>query len=105
MQACIHHYSFIRFDKRRIEEDLEVSRRKVSCLQAQIDSSSILEKLQQELKEYREIVKCSICLERPKEVQLPCLFYGSGVTCLLERVTQFTKHSTFVDSGEAISMA
>ncbi|OAY62491.1 E3 ubiquitin-protein ligase BRE1-like 1 isoform X2 [Manihot esculenta] len=57
-----------RFDKRRVEEELEVARRKVSCLQAQIEGSSIVEKLQQELKEYREIVKCSICLERPKEV-------------------------------------
>ncbi|KAF2303528.1 hypothetical protein GH714_018996 [Hevea brasiliensis] len=72
-----------RFDKRRIEEELEVARRKVSRLRAQTEGSSIVEKLQQELKEYREIVKCSICLERPKEVDVPCLFYGSGVTCLL----------------------
>ncbi|XP_057998195.1 E3 ubiquitin-protein ligase BRE1-like 1 isoform X3 [Hevea brasiliensis] len=57
-----------RFDKRRIEEELEVARRKVSRLRAQTEGSSIVEKLQQELKEYREIVKCSICLERPKEV-------------------------------------
>ncbi|KAG8653709.1 E3 ubiquitin-protein ligase BRE1-like 1 isoform X1 [Manihot esculenta] len=71
-----------RFDKRRIEEDLEVSRRKVSCLQAQIDSSSILEKLQQELKEYREIVKCSICLERPKEVVITKCYHLFCNTCV-----------------------
>ncbi|XP_025015584.2 E3 ubiquitin-protein ligase BRE1-like 1 isoform X2 [Ricinus communis] len=64
-----------RFDKRRIEEDLEVARRRVLYLQAQTEGSSILEKLQQELKEYREIVKCNICLERPKEVVITKCFH------------------------------
>ncbi|KAJ4827632.1 hypothetical protein Tsubulata_008249 [Turnera subulata] len=57
-----------RFDKRRIEEDMEVARRKMSSLRAQTEGSSIVEKLQQELREYKEIVKCSICHDRPKEV-------------------------------------
>ncbi|KAF9668749.1 hypothetical protein SADUNF_Sadunf14G0035900 [Salix dunnii] len=56
-----------RFDKRRMEEELEVARRKVSHLQEHTEGSLIVEKLQQELREYREIVKCSICLDRPKE--------------------------------------
>ncbi|KAF5744281.1 Histone ubiquitination proteins group [Tripterygium wilfordii] len=57
-----------RFDKRRIEEELEVARRKLSRLRVQIEGSSTLEKLRQELREYKEILKCSICLDRPKEV-------------------------------------
>ncbi|XP_057492355.1 E3 ubiquitin-protein ligase BRE1-like 1 [Actinidia eriantha] len=57
-----------RFDKKRLDEELEVVRRKVSRLQSQMDGSSVVEKLQQELREYREILKCSICLDRPKEV-------------------------------------
>ncbi|XP_062073247.1 E3 ubiquitin-protein ligase BRE1-like 1 isoform X1 [Humulus lupulus] len=57
-----------RFEKRRIEEELEVLRRKASRLQAQTEGSSIIEKLQQELGEYREILKCSICLDRTKQV-------------------------------------
>ncbi|KAJ6675598.1 RING FINGER PROTEIN-RELATED [Salix viminalis] len=57
-----------RFDKRRMEEELEVARRKVSHLQEHTEGSLIVEKLQQELREYREIVKCSICHDRPKEV-------------------------------------
>ncbi|WCJ22965.1 E3 ubiquitin-protein ligase BRE1-like 1 [Euphorbia peplus] len=57
-----------RFDKRRTEEELEIGRRKVLYLRAQIEGSSIVQKLQQELKEYREIVTCNICHERPKEV-------------------------------------
>ncbi|KAL9385692.1 hypothetical protein Peur_022702 [Populus x canadensis] len=56
-----------RFDKRRMEEELEVARRKFSHLQEHTEGSLIVEKLQQELREYREIVKCSICLDRPKE--------------------------------------
>nr|XP_043623926.1 E3 ubiquitin-protein ligase BRE1-like 1 isoform X2 [Erigeron canadensis] len=57
-----------RFDKKRVEEELEASRRKHLRLTAHLDGSSVVEKLQQELKEYKEILKCSVCLDRPKEV-------------------------------------
>ncbi|XWS35628.1 hypothetical protein CRYUN_Cryun20dG0013300 [Craigia yunnanensis] len=56
------------FNKKRIEEELEVVRRKVVHLRAETEGSSMVERLQQELREYREILKCSICLDRPKEV-------------------------------------
>ncbi|QCE10905.1 E3 ubiquitin-protein ligase BRE1 [Vigna unguiculata] len=56
-----------RFAKKRTEEDLEVARRKFSRLKEQNEGSSITEKLQQELEEYREIIKCSICHDRAKE--------------------------------------
>lgn len=57
-----------RFDNKRIEEESEVVRRKASHLKAQTEGSSVVEKLQEELREYREILKCSVCLERTKEV-------------------------------------
>lgn len=57
-----------RFEKKRVEEELEIARRKASRLRSQLDGSSFVEKLQQELKEYKEILKCSICFDRPKEV-------------------------------------
>ncbi|KAA3471488.1 E3 ubiquitin-protein ligase BRE1-like 1 isoform X1 [Gossypium australe] len=57
-----------RFKKKRIEEELEVVRRKVVHLRAKTEGNSMIERLQQELREYREILKCSICLDRPKEV-------------------------------------
>ncbi|KAH1108652.1 hypothetical protein J1N35_012420 [Gossypium stocksii] len=57
-----------RFKKKRIEEELEVARRKVVHLRAKTEGNSMIERLQQELREYREILKCSICLDRPKEV-------------------------------------
>ncbi|KAK8339483.1 hypothetical protein V6Z12_A08G037100 [Gossypium hirsutum] len=56
-----------RFKKKRIEEELEVARRKVVHLQAKTEGNSMIERLQEELREYREILKCSICLDRPKE--------------------------------------
>ncbi|KAL5728381.1 RING-type E3 ubiquitin transferase [Ranunculus cassubicifolius] len=76
-----------RFNKKRIEEDLEVLRRKAARLKARTEGSSALEKLQQEVREYREILKCSICQERPKEVVITkCyhLFCNSCVQRILE---------------------
>ncbi|GAU46269.1 hypothetical protein TSUD_174450 [Trifolium subterraneum] len=58
-----------RFDKKKVEEDLEVARRNLSRLKAQDEDSSVTDKLQQELGEYREIVKCSICRDQTKECQ------------------------------------
>ncbi|MBA0553280.1 hypothetical protein Golob_012473, partial [Gossypium lobatum] len=56
-----------RFKKKRLEEELEVARRKVVHLRAKTEGNLMVERLQQELREYREILKCSICLDRPKE--------------------------------------
>jgi E3 ubiquitin-protein ligase BRE1 len=61
-----------RFDKKKVEEDLEIARRSLSRLKAQDEDSSVTDKLQQELGEYREIVKCSICRDRTKEVIVYC---------------------------------
>ena len=75
----MHFSFFIRFDKKRTEEELEVVRRKESHLRVQTEGSSIVEKLQEELREYREILKCSICLDRTKEVIILFaifIFYG-----------------------------
>lgn len=76
-----------RFAKKRLEEDLDVSRRKVSRLQAQTEGSSIIEELQQELREYREILKCSICLERPKEVVITKCYHLFCNPCV-QKVTE-----------------
>lgn len=65
---------FRRFDKKRVEEELEAARRKHSRLTSHLDGSSVVEKLKQELKEYKEILKCSVCLDRPKEVHMVATF-------------------------------
>lgn len=73
-------FVFIRLKKKRIEEELEVLKRKAGRLQAQTEGSSIVEKLQQELGEYREILKCDICLDRTKQVLIESI---SVIYCLI----------------------
>uniref|UniRef100_A0A7N0UII9 E3 ubiquitin protein ligase n=1 Tax=Kalanchoe fedtschenkoi TaxID=63787 RepID=A0A7N0UII9_KALFE len=63
------------FQIKRIDESLEVARRKVLSLQAQIDGSSILMKLREEIREYQEILNCGVCPERPKEVVITKYFH------------------------------
>ncbi|PIA50300.1 hypothetical protein AQUCO_01300798v1 [Aquilegia coerulea] len=71
-----------RFTKKRVEEDLEVARRKAARLKAHTEGSSALGKLQQEVREYREILKCSICHERPKEVVITKCYHLFCNTCV-----------------------
>ncbi|XP_014497758.1 E3 ubiquitin-protein ligase BRE1-like 1 isoform X1 [Vigna radiata var. radiata] len=71
-----------RFAKKRTEEDLEVARRKFSRLKEQNEGSSINEKLQQELEEYREIIKCSICQDRAKEVVITKCYHLFCFSCI-----------------------
>ncbi|TKY66301.1 E3 ubiquitin-protein ligase BRE 1 [Spatholobus suberectus] len=71
-----------RFAKKRVEEDLEVARRKFSRLKEQNEGSSVTEKLQQELEEYREIIKCSICQDRAKEVVITKCYHLFCYSCI-----------------------
>ncbi|XP_044977659.1 E3 ubiquitin-protein ligase BRE1-like 1 isoform X2 [Hordeum vulgare subsp. vulgare] len=57
-----------RFSKRRIEDVLESMSRKASSLRAKTEASSVLEKVHQEVNEYRGILKCGVCRDRQKEV-------------------------------------
>ncbi|KAJ8513461.1 hypothetical protein OPV22_003895 [Ensete ventricosum] len=64
-----------RFNKKRIEESLEVMTRKAAFLREQTEGSTVLQKLRQEVKEYRGILKCSICHDRQKEVVITKCFH------------------------------
>ncbi|KAJ4952890.1 hypothetical protein NE237_029722 [Protea cynaroides] len=64
-----------RFDKKRVEEELEVVARKATCLSAHNEGSSVVEKLHKEIREYKEILKCGICHDRPKEVVITKCFH------------------------------
>ncbi|KAJ4892345.1 E3 ubiquitin-protein ligase BRE1-like 1 [Raphanus sativus] len=57
-----------RFNRRRIEEEMETAKKKVSRLRSLIEGSSATQKLRQELCEFKEILKCKACNDRPKEV-------------------------------------
>ncbi|CAI9101302.1 OLC1v1038595C1 [Oldenlandia corymbosa var. corymbosa] len=76
-----------RFDRKREEEELEAARLKVSRLKSQMEGSSVLDKLRQEVKEYREILKCSICLDRRKEVVISKCYHLFCNTCI-QRVVE-----------------
>ncbi|GMJ01421.1 REDUCED DORMANCY 4, histone mono-ubiquitination 1 [Hibiscus trionum] len=76
-----------RFNKKRIEEELEVARRKVLHLRAKTEGNSMVERLQQELREYREILKCSICLDRPKEVVITKCYHLFCNPCV-QKITE-----------------
>ncbi|OMP00714.1 Zinc finger, RING-type [Corchorus olitorius] len=77
-----------KFKKKRIEEESEVVRRKVVRLQAETEGSSIVERLQHELKEYKEILKCSICLDRPKEVVITKCYHLFCNPCVHKIITE-----------------
>ncbi|XP_022944813.1 E3 ubiquitin-protein ligase BRE1-like 1 [Cucurbita moschata] len=64
-----------RFEKKRIEEEIEVVGRKFSRLEAQMKSSSVVERLHGELGEYETIVNCKICVNSRKQVVITKCFH------------------------------
>ncbi|XP_051144585.1 E3 ubiquitin-protein ligase BRE1-like 1 [Andrographis paniculata] len=64
-----------RFGRKRVEEKLDTLKRKAEQLKLQADSSSATVKLRQELQEYKEILKCTVCHERRKEVVITKCFH------------------------------
>ncbi|XP_073030529.1 E3 ubiquitin-protein ligase BRE1-like 1 isoform X1 [Primulina eburnea] len=78
-----------RFERKRVEEDIETLRIKVKHLKLQ-PGSSTSEKLQQELKEYVDILKCGICLDRRKEVVITKCYHLFCNPCV-QRVVE-TRH-------------
>ena len=51
---------------------MEIAKKKVSRLRSLIEGSSAIQKLRQELSEFKEILKCKACNDRPKEVKSHC---------------------------------
>lgn len=76
-----------RYERKRVEEEVEVVRRKASRLRSQIEGSPVVQRLQQELKEYKDILKCSICLERPKEVVITKCYHLFCGPCV-QKITE-----------------
>lgn len=58
-----------RLAKKKVQEDLTLLKSKLARTNPQNDGSSLIEKLQDEVKEYKTILKCSVCHDRPKEVR------------------------------------
>ncbi|KAL1543350.1 ubiquitin-like modifier hub1 [Salvia divinorum] len=71
-----------RFERKRVEEDLDNLRKKGQQLKSQVEGSSVIEKLKEELREYKEILKCSVCLDRRKEVVITKCYHLFCNACL-----------------------
>ncbi|KAL6494118.1 ubiquitin-like modifier hub1 [Orobanche gracilis] len=82
-----------RFARKRVEEDIDNQRRKVEQLKSHAEGSSIVEKLQQELREYKEILKCSVCLDRRKE---------SGYHEMLPSILQYLRTKSYGDASPQV---
>lgn len=62
---------WLRFEKRRVQDELEALNSKLVRLQPHHEGGPGIERLQEEIKEYKAILKCSVCHDRPKEVSMP----------------------------------
>ncbi|CAM6046756.1 unnamed protein product [Sphagnum compactum] len=57
-----------RFEKRRIQEKIDALNAKVAHMNSYNDGGPLGERLQEEINQYKAILKCSVCHDRPKEV-------------------------------------
>lgn len=57
-----------RFEKRRVQEELEVLSSKLTRLRSHQEGSPPIERLQDDIKHYKAMIKCSVCHDRSKEV-------------------------------------
>lgn len=71
------HYStfefFLRKERKKLEE--EFAEVKAEVLEMSSESEEVtIQKLQDEIKECKAILKCGVCFDRPKEVVIQILF-------------------------------
>eukprot|EP00250_Pteridium_aquilinum_P020691 c24909_g1_i1 orf=473-2089(-) len=64
-----------RFERRRLQEELAILSAKAARFNVHSDSGPLVEKLQEEIKEYKAILKCGVCHDRPKEVVITKCFH------------------------------
>lgn len=71
-----------RFERRRVQEELSILSTRASRLNAHNEGGPLVEKLQEEIKEYKAILKCSVCHDRPKEVVITKCFHLFCSPCI-----------------------
>eukprot|EP00250_Pteridium_aquilinum_P024480 c29137_g1_i1 orf=538-3168(-) len=71
-----------RLAKKKVQEDLALLKSKLARTNAQSDGSSLIDKLQDEVKEYKAILKCSVCHDRPKEVVITKCYHLFCTPCI-----------------------
>eukprot|EP00252_Welwitschia_mirabilis_P000264 TRINITY_DN10287_c0_g1_i1.p1 TRINITY_DN10287_c0_g1~~TRINITY_DN10287_c0_g1_i1.p1 ORF type:complete len:879 (+),score=230.01 TRINITY_DN10287_c0_g1_i1:295-2931(+) len=70
-----------RYGKKRIEEDLMITNNKLARINARNDATTI-EKLSEEIKQYKAILKCGVCHNRPKQVVITKCFHLFCEPCI-----------------------
>ncbi|KAK8941203.1 E3 ubiquitin-protein ligase BRE1-like 1 [Platanthera zijinensis] len=71
-----------RFNKKRIDEGIETMTIKATTQQLQTDRSVLMEKLRQQMREYKGILKCRICHDRQKEVVIAKCYHLFCTQCV-----------------------
>lgn len=66
-------FTFSRSERRRLEEQYEEVKNEVMELTSETEETTI-QKLQDEIKECKAILKCGVCFDRPKEVTYNVLY-------------------------------
>ena len=66
-RACYTLLLFYRSEKRKLEEAYEEVKNEVMELTSENEEATI-QKLQDEIKDSKAILKCGVCFDRPKEV-------------------------------------
>uniref|UniRef100_A0A3B6H1U0 E3 ubiquitin protein ligase n=1 Tax=Triticum aestivum TaxID=4565 RepID=A0A3B6H1U0_WHEAT len=70
-----------RSEKRKLEEEYEEVKNEVTELTSENEEATI-QKLQDEIKECKAILKCGVCFDRPKEVVITKCFHLFCSTCI-----------------------
>eukprot|EP00246_Nothoceros_aenigmaticus_P004794 TRINITY_DN1649_c0_g2_i2.p1 TRINITY_DN1649_c0_g2~~TRINITY_DN1649_c0_g2_i2.p1 ORF type:complete len:188 (+),score=43.15 TRINITY_DN1649_c0_g2_i2:113-676(+) len=71
-----------RFEKRRMQENYEILSNRVLRGSSQNEGGVAVEKLQEEIKEYKAILKCSVCHDRRKEVVITKCYHLFCAQCI-----------------------
>ncbi|GER41922.1 E3 ubiquitin-protein ligase BRE1-like protein, partial [Striga asiatica] len=91
------------FARKRVEKDLDAQRRKAELLKSQAEGS-LAEKLQLELREYKEILKCTVCLDRRKEEKIVESRHRKCPVCAASFGANHVKHETLRKAEEIFGM-
>ncbi|KAL4195948.1 hypothetical protein AMTRI_Chr04g180860 [Amborella trichopoda] len=70
-----------RLEKKKLEEELEAFNSKVAQMSSENEEAAV-EKLQDEIKEYKAILKCGVCYDRPKEVVITKCYHLFCSQCI-----------------------
>eukprot|EP00850_Spirogloea_muscicola_P004025 SM000017S02765 [mRNA] locus=s17:155741:161803:+ [translate_table: standard] len=81
MVACLPWLS-CRFKRKRVEEEADRLKEKVLRLGGQDSRGSTVELLLEEIKEYKSILKCGVCHDRPKEVVITKCYHLFCSPCI-----------------------